>query len=1554
MPDYDDPFNVQAIYLYWYPRNDSPDNAAEIIKIFFANFMNFNTIIPLSLMVSLEVLKALQASVIEFDDDLKNGKDGKMKVLNLKIQENLGNLKYIFTDKTGTLTRNEMEVSCLSIFCNLYEESYINKEENNNENNNIANNDNDIYNELNAYKKNNGSIKRKNYFSEGFDIEKLRFSLSGEGIPPDNAFSSPCEELPEFKDVVNNLFINIVTNHNVLLEEDEEEFEMRSRSRSVSKYYEKEVDYQNNYINDDNYKENNNRRMNNNEDDINKFNILPDNNINELNKSSIINVELKEQDNCKNINANEQPHSSNSLSQLKSENKNVKSKKKLVKDITYQGSNPDEVTLVSAAKQIGLVFLGRDSETITLSKFGEQVTYKILHKFDFTSARMRSSVILRDAVDNKIKLFIKGADNVILRKLNQYSNESLYSKTKEHLETFAKKGLRTLCYGFRVVSESEYQQWEKEYLEIKQKAIENKALENKVESHISQIEKNLYLLGVTGLNDRLQEEVPECLSAFLEANINVWMLTGDKADTAESIGFSCKIFKPDTEIFKIKTGSIEETNSKLKKVLVDMLNNENEFIQSRNKSFKSKQNALISSSNKFTKSSFFNSNKSNNHHNFISNNKENKNNQNSISKLSHGINNKDELNNLYDDNYEREMIFETIREYFYEENELNMEYSNNEENNNIAYIRHKRNYSFNKNYELKDKENLYRNLINKYIKNYNNNISKFDNKESNNNKAYIQRNNDNLKEIEEVSVSESDESNVNSSITIKKDKFNSNMHVKRIEENNKKISDQNTSNPNYDISHAPNIFLNDSILDDSQHNNSITNNYNIENHDTNHYYSTPKKVKNERTSVKSNTEIHSFNNSHKNIIFDDKNDDLSLFTGLLETTDYIPKGDRIKRKSSFDRDHLFSSMSKSKMKEIKHNKLIDQYLNEKLDIIENSDNNIEPNETSIIKHFIDKDFFHSKVNTVIEKNFSNDDSINKDKLEKNKPSMIFKLNKSNLKLFKKSSSGSQNNENNKKTLKSTNKNNNNVEDYYNNNYNNNKLETDSNLLENNKNILNDNSDHKASNKYIINNMQKINKSSNFEFGLLFNKAKSSHNTNNLKNQLNELNKEDVIEEDSKANSNNGSFTDNLDFKDKYKATNKNNNNSNILNNQIDCINPQDNNLELLKLNNINKTSKTNRKSRQAYTESIRSSNIINNLNKENKVNNENIEDKENNNNNSFDNKLRKSKVSMNNPSRKSSNYNNFKKPSNNSKNETNTINNNKEITANNDKYNFNKLSKNEINEYNNYEQNPSMSKTKNTLGLILSDQTSIPTINSIMKDYEEKIRIINKNKYSILNFNIDEMINKVKHTEDSETKEINSVISIVNFGIILEGSAISYCMEKQNSDLFWKILAKSKSIICARCSPSQKAEVVTFIKEKSKKVTLSIGDGGNDVNMIKCANVGVGIFGKEGYQAAYSSDYAIENFKYLRPLVFKHGRFSILRNSYFTMFFFFKNLMFTLPQFWFCLYNGFSGQQIFDDWFYLGYNSLLSSFPVIVKSFNDEDFDYKFKNFKPQHQSLLK
>ena len=109
----------------------------------------------------------------------------------------------------------------------------------------------------------------------------------------------------------------------------------------------------------------------------------------------------------------------------------------------------------------------------------------------------------------------------------------------------------------------------------------------------------------------------------------------------------------------------------------------------------------------------------------------------------------------------------------------------------------------------------------------------------------------------------------------------------------------------------------------------------------------------------------------------------------------------------------------------------------------------------------------------------------------------------------------------------------------------------------------------------------------------------------------------------------------------------------------------------------------------------------------------------------------------------------------------------------------------------------------------------------------------------------------------------------IKYSIIISGENIDYCTsEGEASKLFWNLIKNSRSVICCRCSPIQKSYLVQFVKNHTKEITLAIGDGDNDVNMIKLASVGIGIFRKEGCQAAFNSDYAFSQFKYLKRLLF--------------------------------------------------------------------------------------
>lgn len=147
----------------------------------------------------------------------------------------------------------------------------------------------------------------------------------------------------------------------------------------------------------------------------------------------------------------------------------------------------------------------------------------------------------------------------------------------------------------------------------------------------------------------------------------------------------------------------------------------------------------------------------------------------------------------------------------------------------------------------------------------------------------------------------------------------------------------------------------------------------------------------------------------------------------------------------------------------------------------------------------------------------------------------------------------------------------------------------------------------------------------------------------------------------------------------------------------------------------------------------------------------------------------------------------------------------------------------------------------------------------------------------------------------------------------------------------------------------QKQQLVALVKIDSNPTatTLSIGDGANDVSMIREANVGIGIIGKEGRQAANNADFAIGQFKFLKPLLLVHGRWNYIRQSRVFLYSMHKNMVLTLTLFWFSFYTALSGTSMYDSWVYSGFNFALG-LPIIFYGFMDRDIPAEYALNNPK------
>ncbi|KAG5672680.1 hypothetical protein PVAND_002791 [Polypedilum vanderplanki] len=226
----------------------------------------------------------------------------------------------------------------------------------------------------------------------------------------------------------------------------------------------------------------------------------------------------------------------------------------------YQAQSPDESALVSAARNFGFVFKARTPTSITIEVNGQIEEYELLHIIDFNNSRKRMSVILRR--NNKIVLYCKGADNVIYDRLGN-NQMDIKNRTQEHLNKFAGEGLRTLVLAERQVEENFYNRWKRKYQDA---SIAISSREEKLDLVYEEIECEMRLVGVSAIEDKLQDGVPETISSLQTAGIKIWVLTGDKQETAINIGYSCSLLTDDmVDVFIVDGVTKSEVEQQLRK-----------------------------------------------------------------------------------------------------------------------------------------------------------------------------------------------------------------------------------------------------------------------------------------------------------------------------------------------------------------------------------------------------------------------------------------------------------------------------------------------------------------------------------------------------------------------------------------------------------------------------------------------------------------------------------------------------------------------------------------------------------------------------------------------------------------------------------------------------------------------------------------------------------------------------------------------------------------------------------------------------------------------------
>ena len=245
----------------------------------------------------------------------------------------------------------------------------------------------------------------------------------------------------------------------------------------------------------------------------------------------------------------------------------------------YQASSPDEEALVTGAAILGARVVAnangtveiRGAQTFDGSKAASRAV-TVLAVNEFTSARKRMSVIVRDRSrppGSQLFLRLKGADNAVLERCAapaDAASAKTLRDTQTHLDAFARDGLRTLVLAERALSEAETEDWMRAYADASASLVNR---DERLAACAEAIERECQLLGATAVEDKLQEGVPETVQTLRAAGALVWMLTGDKLETAVSIAHTCRLIDKDGDLVVVKEEDFANDDDFLKQKLAE-------------------------------------------------------------------------------------------------------------------------------------------------------------------------------------------------------------------------------------------------------------------------------------------------------------------------------------------------------------------------------------------------------------------------------------------------------------------------------------------------------------------------------------------------------------------------------------------------------------------------------------------------------------------------------------------------------------------------------------------------------------------------------------------------------------------------------------------------------------------------------------------------------------------------------------------------------------------------------------------------------------------------
>ncbi|XP_042867985.1 phospholipid-transporting ATPase VA-like isoform X1 [Penaeus japonicus] len=560
------------------------------IWVGFISFWTFviiyQVIIPISLYVTIEVIKLMQVYHIHNDKDFKDKKSGKtIECRALNIPEELGQVEYVFTDKTGTLTENNMVFQRCSINGTDYPHTpvIISKEEKKSDQ--------------------RDTFTLNNQLQEDLASIELPMIYAQPGSRQNPSSITPSKDSPSQRII--DFFFTLAACNTVIVAKYPHHDQMNASGMIVP----------NESANNSSISEVDNTSFNTTTSSIGSTSWAPNRLLRGLLSFSrplspiassprstppltpeasprysvpparhtppSVSITLNPISHSNNLesvqespgsihpSANSSPTRPSLLniqaaqmynSSIMRETRSLTPSPMDIKPI-YEAESPDELALVDAAYKYGCRLLRRSLHNILVSLPGYGLReYEVLHVLPFDSNRKRMSIIVRDPETQEKVLYCKGADSAILDNLSRAVDDKTklrIFRTQQHLNIYSKKGLRVLCMAKRVLTEPEYEDWAMKHKEA-ENALSNR--ERKLQDSYLRIEKNLSLIGATGIEDRLQDGVPETIKAMRNAGIVVWVLTGDKQETAVNIAYSCALFSSDMEILKLNARTKDQAD----------------------------------------------------------------------------------------------------------------------------------------------------------------------------------------------------------------------------------------------------------------------------------------------------------------------------------------------------------------------------------------------------------------------------------------------------------------------------------------------------------------------------------------------------------------------------------------------------------------------------------------------------------------------------------------------------------------------------------------------------------------------------------------------------------------------------------------------------------------------------------------------------------------------------------------------------------------------------------------------------------------------------------